>query len=199
MVQPQVRCSAKRVIRRLKRGNQQFITNPTAIRERRKTANVQEPCVVIVACSDSRVPPSRLFSDRKLGRFFEVRSAGLVLDQSGIESIRYAVEQLKATTIIVLGHTQCGAVKAAVDGSATNAYPFLAHALDPAVKQARRSRPFVDDMTGLVNATVRQSTVDRARAIRRLFSRHRHSEHVMIRAGVSNLETGRIQWFIGRI
>ncbi len=63
--------------------------------------------------SDSRVPPEIVF-DQKLGEVFVVRTAGEAIEPSAIGSIEYAVEHLGAKNILVLGHTQCGAVKAAL-------------------------------------------------------------------------------------
>lgn len=73
----------------------------------------QKPHSIILSCSDSRVPPELVF-DQKLGEIFVVRTAGETIDPTSIASIEYAVEHLGSRNIIVLGHTQCGAVKAAL-------------------------------------------------------------------------------------
>ena len=72
----------------------------------------QKPHSIVISCSDSRVPPEIVF-DQKLGEIFVVRTAGQSLDQNAVGSIEYAVEHLGTRNILVLGHTQCGAVKAA--------------------------------------------------------------------------------------
>ena len=74
----------------------------------------QNPFAVVVCCSDSRLNPI-IFFDRGLGDFFIVRSAGNVLDDHAIDSIKYAVNVLSVPVILVLGHTKCGAVTAAVE------------------------------------------------------------------------------------
>ena len=79
----------------------------------------QTPHAIILSCSDSRVPPEIVF-DQKLGEIFVVRTAGEALDDNVIGSIEYAVEHLGSNLIVVMGHTACGAVKAAfgsLDGS----------------------------------------------------------------------------------
>lgn len=73
----------------------------------------QHPHSIVLSCSDSRVPPEIVF-DQKLGEIFTVRTAGETLDSSVIASIEYAVSHLGPQLIVVMGHTSCGAVKAAV-------------------------------------------------------------------------------------
>lgn len=73
----------------------------------------QHPHAIVLSCSDSRVPPEIVF-DQKLGEIFVVRTAGEALDENVIASIEYAIEHLGARLLIVMGHTACGAVKAAI-------------------------------------------------------------------------------------
>ncbi|TGE36128.1 carbonic anhydrase [Desulfosporosinus fructosivorans] len=81
--------------------------------------NGQHPFAVIVSCSDSRVPPELLF-DQALGDLFVVRVAGNVITPVELGSIEYAVEHLKTPLVVVLGHEECGAVTAAVQGGTTH-------------------------------------------------------------------------------
>lgn len=76
----------------------------------------QTPHSVILACSDSRVPPEIIF-DQKLGELYVVRTVGESLDSVVIASVEYAIDYLGARNIVVLGHSQCGAVKAALSSS----------------------------------------------------------------------------------
>lgn len=78
-----------------------------------RLASGQHPHTIVLSCSDSRVPPEVLF-DQKLGEIFVVRTAGEAIEPTSIASIEYAVEHLGAKNILVMGHTQCGAVKAAL-------------------------------------------------------------------------------------
>lgn len=103
----------------LKMGNDRFISgkvrtdgqSPTDIQ---KLASGQAPQTIVLSCSDSRVPPESVF-DQKLGEMFTVRAAGEALSSQAIGSIEFAVAKLGSKLIVVLGHTSCGAVKAAVD------------------------------------------------------------------------------------
>ncbi len=84
---------------------------------RRAVAERQAPRAAILTCSDSRVPPEILF-DQGLGDLFVVRTAGHVADRAALGSLEYAVEHLGVQLIVVLGHSGCGAVTAAVGGRA---------------------------------------------------------------------------------
>ncbi|MDB5455676.1 MAG: carbonic anhydrase [Caulobacter sp.] len=79
-------------------------------------AKAQRPFAIIVGCSDSQVPPEMIF-DCSLGDLYVIRVAGATVDDIGLGSILYAVKTLAAPLIVVLGHTQCGAVAAAVDAA----------------------------------------------------------------------------------
>lgn len=79
----------------------------------------QKPHAIVLSCSDSRIPPEVVF-DQRLGEIFVVRTAGEALDDNVVGSIEYAVEHLGSRLLVVMGHTSCGAVKAAfgtLDGS----------------------------------------------------------------------------------
>ena len=77
----------------------------------------QNPSAVILGCSDSRVPPELIF-DQGLGDLFVIRVAGHVLDDIVIASLEYAAAHLEVPLIVVLGHSRCGAVSAAVKAAA---------------------------------------------------------------------------------
>ena len=83
---------------------------------RRETAeNGQKPWAIVIACSDSRVIPEQIFS-AGLGELFVIRVAGNVLDRHQLGSIEYAAAHLHCHTVLLLGHTRCGAVSAALSG-----------------------------------------------------------------------------------
>jgi carbonic anhydrase len=94
-------------------GNARF-AEATATIERARLALRQEPYAVILGCSDSRVPVETVF-DRGPGEIFVVRIAGNVVDEATLASVEYAVEILKTPLVLVLGHSGCGAVTAAID------------------------------------------------------------------------------------
>jgi len=112
--------SAEQALKLLLEGNQRFVAgklehpNQTPAR-RAEVAKGQHPFAAVLACSDSRTPPEIIF-DRGLGDIFTVRVAGNVADQVVIESLDYSVKHLGVRVVMVLGHSRCGAVIAAVEG-----------------------------------------------------------------------------------
>lgn len=100
-------------LQQLLEGNARFARGSAAI-ERAELALGQEPFAVVLGCSDSRVPVETVF-DRGPGEIFVVRVAGNVVTSETLASIQYAVELLKTSLVLVLGHTGCGAVSAALE------------------------------------------------------------------------------------
>ena len=105
-------------LQKLMEGNQRYVdgkmTHPQQSAERRKeVAQGQTPFAVILGCADSRTPPEVIF-DQGLGDLFVVRAAGNVLDTMNLASIEYATQVLGAPLIVVMGHSKCGAVEAAL-------------------------------------------------------------------------------------
>ena len=82
--------------------------------------NGQHPYAVIVTCSDSRVPVEHIFN-AGIGELFVIRTAGNVIGDHALGSVEYGAEHLGAKLVIVLGHTHCGAVDAALNGGAHGA------------------------------------------------------------------------------
>lgn len=106
-------------LERLKKGNEIYINSVKCVgdvsqEKRRYTSeNGQKPYAVIVSCADSRVIPEAIFS-AGIGELFVIRVAGNVVDNFQLGSIQYAVEHLGCKLVVVLGHTGCGAVGAAL-------------------------------------------------------------------------------------
>ena len=139
--------TAIRGINTLLIGNQRFMTDssicPPHSRERMELAEGQSPFAIVLSCSDSRVPVEIIF-DQAPGAIFGVRIAGNFLDDNGLGSIEYGVAALKASTILVLGHTHCGALKAAVqhakDGTTQPGFiERLVEALAPVAEASKES------------------------------------------------------------
>jgi carbonic anhydrase len=111
--------SAEGLWNELLAGNQRFVAEHPRVRplahERAELENGQHPHTIILGCADSRVSPEIVF-DQSLGDLFVVRTAGNIVDPITLGSIEYAAEHLHARLLIVLGHGNCGAVKAAASG-----------------------------------------------------------------------------------
>ena len=121
---------AKQVLDRLIRGNSGYKTlevNPAQMTQNhRKTIaeQGQSPCAVILTCADSRVPPEHIFH-AGLGELFVIRNAGNLMGFYSLGSVEYAVRHLNAPLVVVMGHTGCGAVHAAMHEEATGALGWI--------------------------------------------------------------------------
>src|SRR5579871_3744579 len=116
-------------------GRLQSLTEDLSILKQ-KTVDKQEPFAAVLSCADSRVPVELLF-DQSIGHVFVVRVAGNVATAEMISSLEYGVAVLGAKAIMVLGHSDCGAVKASiaakeVPGQISNLYPYIRPAVDAA-------------------------------------------------------------------
>ena len=130
-------------LQRLLDGNKRFVTGAltslnSLVQDRAQLAAGQSPFAVVVCCSDSRVPPEIVF-DQQPGQLFVVRTAGQVVDEAARSSIAYGTDALGASLVFVMGHAQCGAVKAAIADFAGKPIPGYAYRLvegiGPAVQQ----------------------------------------------------------------
>ena len=186
-------CAPARVAERLRRGNAKFAADAAAHKDRAAAAPKQAPCVVVVTCSDSRMVVSRILSEPRLGHMFEVRTAGSVLGAADLESVVYAVEELRARVVLVLGHSGCGAVQAAIASlerpELRRAFPTLVRAIAPAVRAAQRAVSDRSDRAALLQMAVRENTLMRARELAFLLG-----SNAVVDAGVYDLVSGRIDW-----
>jgi carbonic anhydrase len=101
-------------------GNRRFQEGKQSPRDlvgrRAELVGGQQPQVIVLACSDSRVCPSLIF-DKNLGELFVIRTAGNLADPIALGSIEFAAEYLQSKVLVVLGHENCGAVAAAASGA----------------------------------------------------------------------------------
>jgi len=107
-------------LKRLKEGNARFVADmpkdaEVGSKKRIELSQGQQPIAVILTCADSRAAPEIVF-DKGLGVLFVIRVAGNVTGPEVYASIEYALAELKTPLIVVLGHTSCGAVGAALKG-----------------------------------------------------------------------------------
>ena len=111
---------AREALERLREGNRRFLSddgsqNTLASRAHRpELALGQEPFAIILGCSDSRVPAEIVF-DQGIGDLFVIRVAGNIVAPSLIGSVEFAAERFKTRLVVVLGHSQCGAIAATLD------------------------------------------------------------------------------------
>ena len=146
--------------------------------------NGQEPYAIVVACSDSRVIPEQLF-DAGLGELFVIRVAGNVLDRHQLGSIEYAAGHLHCRLILLLGHTGCGAVGAALSGGGEGFIQYITDEILLAVGQER------DPLRAC-----EKNVLYGVQLLRREFAEHPEipAEDLEIRGAVYDIETGAVRW-----
>ena len=125
-------------LEKLKEGNEKYLKADKncgdispAIREK-TYLNGQHPYAIIVTCADSRVIPESIFS-AGIGELFVIRAAGNVIDDVQLGSIEYAAGHLGCPLVVVLGHSKCGAVDAAVNHSPTGFVKFITDKIRSAI------------------------------------------------------------------
>ena len=129
---------ADEALERLRDGNRRFVAELgrndelSSESRRRSLATRQQPFAIILGCSDSRVPAELIF-DQGLGDLFVIRVAGNIVAPSQIDSVEFSAVLHRARLVVVLGHTQCGAILSTIE--ALN---------QPADDQARKLRSIVD-------------------------------------------------------
>lgn len=127
------------------RGNERFIAgtprHPRQDVDRRgELIGTQSPHATLFGCSDSRLAAEIIF-DKGLGDLFVIRNAGQVISEAVIGSLEYSVAVLGVPLIVVLGHDECGAVRAAIDSQVPNAptiSPHITHLIEPITLAVRQ-------------------------------------------------------------
>lgn len=188
-------------LRLLKDGNCRFVADAPrhehqdAAWRRENAAHGQHPFALILSCADSRVPPEVVF-DQGLGDLFVVRVAGNVCTPEECGSVEYAIGHLHVPLIVVMGHTKCGAVSAAVErAEGHGSVPELLHHIEPAVEAAKAGKPA--DKAALIAAAVRENVwlsisnlIGHSAEIRSAIQ----MDGLRVIGAVYDLETGKVQW-----
>ena len=170
---------------RLERGNLRWQQRQDAAELRRYGAeHGQAPYAIVVACSDSRVIPEEIF-DAGLGELFVIRVAGNVLDRHQLGSIEYAAAHLHSRLILLLGHTGCGAVSAALTGGGEG---YIQYITDEILLAAGEER----DPLRACEKNVRHGV----EILRREFAEHPEipAAELEIRGAVYDIESGAVRW-----
>ncbi|MFN7022259.1 MAG: carbonic anhydrase [Phycisphaerales bacterium] len=189
-------------LRLLQEGNQRFIDgkpihpNTDVFRISDTGERGQRPFAAIVTCADSRLAVERLF-DRGVGDLFVVRVAGAIGGPNQTGSVEYACEHLGTQLVVVMGHTRCGAVKAAVEGAeAGRNIGSLLSSIAPAVETTRSRHPRLSG-DELVEAAVREnvwttieSMITGSTILRDVLAAGR----VQIVGAVYDVASGRVEW-----
>ena len=130
--------SPENALEKLKEGNKRYITaefNTSDVSQLKRVETLdkgQAPYAIIITCSDSRVIPENIFMTG-IGELFVIRIAGNVIDEHQLGSIEYAASHLGAPLIVVMGHTHCGAVDAAINHDPEGYIKFITDKIKAAI------------------------------------------------------------------
>ena len=180
-------------LNRLKEGNKRFINGNTekpnqTLDRLKEVSNEQNPFATIIGCSDSRVPSEIIF-DQGLGDLFIVRTAGQVSSHASWGSIEFAYTSLNTKLIVVLGHTNCGAVKAACGSSDVPGHIVtLINEIKPASKLANNNL----DLAVKYNVSLQ---VEKLKQLEPILSKAVESGDLLIVGAVYDLETGEVNFY----
>lgn len=194
---PKTSVTADQALTMLKEGNAAFVQGvctPTSQSQLQELARGQSPFAVVVACSDSRTPPGSLFN-RGLGDLFIVRVAGNTVDNTGLGSIEYGVTVLGAPLVVVLGHTQCGAVEAAVKVVKDKAkFPGSIGTVVAPIIPAVRSLEGGPDLANRAVVANVQRVVSRLKSAKPIISRAVAERRLKIVGAVYDLASGKVDF-----
>jgi carbonic anhydrase len=188
------------VLWRLRQGNIAFVAGRQSVAQvtparRVSLVAAQRPHAVVLTCADSRVPPEYIFNEG-LGALFVVRVAGAVADPVTVGSVEYGVEHLHAPLIVVMGHTRCGAVKAAIETAAPTGVPTgpganiesILTLIRPGIpKGAAHSDPW----TTAVYGGVEQTMADLFR-VSKIVPEMSKADEIGVIGAVYDIETGKV-------
>jgi carbonic anhydrase len=192
---------------RLKEGNKRFASNVRSVDSllsqlrRADLAQRQEPFAIILGCSDSRAPAEIVF-DQGLGDLFVIRVAGNIVAPSQVGSVEFAAERFHIRLVVVMGHTGCGAIEAAIDASQAH----LAVSKNQ-LSIVDRVRPSVEalmhsskDREGLARAAVRANVSSSCEQLRHgspVLEDLIAKDGLLVVGGVYDLESGNVDFFDG--
>ena len=167
---------------RLEAGNKKYIEIVDKRRLKATADNGQQPFAIVICCSDSRVIPEQIFG-AEIGDIFVIRVAGNVLDRHQLGSIEYAAGHLDCNHIIVLGHTGCGAVTAALSGGGDGFIQYITDDILEAVGSERD--PYKACCMNVEHSVER---------LRKEFDEHPEIGGVVIEGAIYDIRSGEVQW-----
>ena len=201
---------AREALDRLREGNQRFAANVRGVdtfvthMRRAELAAGQQPFAIILGCSDSRVPAELVF-DQGLGDLFVIRVAGNIIAPSLVGSVEFAAARYNTRLVVVLGHTQCGAILATVEqleAGSQNPSPNLQSIVDrvrPSVEPLFKTN-LKNDHDALIAKAVRANIRASANHLRhgsQILEELIQNNGLVVVGAEYSLETGVVDFFDG--
>jgi carbonic anhydrase len=200
--------SAQQALQRLQEGNKRFVSGTGSVgmlygNDRRdQLVSGQEPFAIILGCSDSRVPAEIVF-DQGLGDLFVIRVAGNIVAPSQIGSVEFAVEQFKSPLVVVMGHTNCGAICATIDelqrphGERSKNIQAIVDRIRPSI-ESLVSTPLWEDKEEFIRHATRanvRASVNQLRHGSAMLEKLTEQEELVITGAEYDIQSGEIDFF----
>lgn len=182
----------------LREGNQRFINNLKEDHDHLEVINQtregQYPFAVILSCMDSRTSVELIF-DQGLGDLFSIRVAGNIVNNDILGSIEYAVKYVGTKVLMVLGHTECGAIKSAKagveDGHITNMLKRIQPSISKAILNDDRAHLFSDKVAYANVENSLEEILTNSPTVKEMFAKG----EIGLVGGVYNIESGKVDFF----
>jgi len=202
--------SAQEALQRLREGNQRFVSGVRSVdamlshTRRDALADGQMPFAIILGCSDSRVPAEIVF-DQGLGDLFVIRIAGNIVAPSQIGSVEFCAEQYGSRLVVVLGHSNCGAICATIEDMKSQSKQQSHHIssivdrIKPVIEPFRTTNLW-NRQTDLIHESVRANVRASANQLRHgseILEDLTAKEGLLIVGAEYSLETGVVEFFDG--
>lgn len=183
----------------LKDGNARFLAGKSVhcdlMAQVRATAAGQAPFAAIVGCIDSRVPPEMVF-DQHIGDIFAARIAGNFVNTDIIGSLEFATKVAGAKAIVVLGHTECGAIKGALDGAKLGNLTAMLRHFDPAIaasqsvegERSSKNKKLMEAVTNHNAQLAAKMLMDQSEVLREMVK----AKELVIASAIHDIETGKV-------
>lgn len=187
-------------LEKLREGNERYqqdhLLHPDiSIQKRAAFHATQEPFAVVLGCSDSRVPPEIVF-DQGVGDIFVVRVAGNVVGPIELDSLEYAVKYLHASLVVVLGHEQCGAMKAVLAGDVAD-IEAVAEQITPVIAKCEKEckKECVEKNVSLTDFCTKANVRHIVKKIKEspLIREYVQDKRVDVVAGFYNFTSGKVE------
>lgn len=196
---------AEEALQRLRDGNQRFASNSRthdSHTRREELLSGQTPFAIILGCSDSRVPAEIVF-DQGLGDLFVIRVAGNIVAPSQIGSVEFAVSRFGTRLVVVLGHSQCGAICSTIDElthkdtSSSENIKSIVERVKPSI-QSLIATDLKNDRAALEREAVRanvRASVNQLQHGSAIIEHLIETDDLMVVAAEYDLETGVVDFF----
>ncbi len=185
----------------LKDGNERFVSSTQFERDYTKqikeTAKKQYPFAVVLSCIDSRTPIEILF-DQGIGDIFTIRIAGNIADDDILGSLEFACKVTGAKLILVLGHTNCGAIKGAIDDVKLGNLTGLLSKIKPAVDETKTDGARTSENYKFVDEVSKQNVMEAMKVVHAqspILSEMLKNGEIKMEGGMYDLKTGKVEFY----